>query len=295
MTENFKIPCKSLNCILLVNRFDLEEEKDLYIKVKEKISTADEPIDISGYMEFIINTFLASPSTFFKKVSKGSKPDVIKAVYDCIIEIYPPFQLEFLCNDLNQGVFAAGMREIFLQTLAEVHQEHFDEEESFGRVGFASLKDLTRLEKYLKKSVVGQENAVDSVVDSLKLMAAGLSKTASFFFVGPTGVGKTHLARIIGKKYSGNFMKINCAEYSGGHEYAKLIGSPPGYVGHTDKSLLAEKAEKSNRWVFLFDEIEKAHPKFYDFLLSLLDDGSVTDNMGKVLDFSESIFIFTSN
>jgi ATP-dependent Clp protease ATP-binding subunit ClpA len=81
---------------------------------------------------------------------------------------------------------------------------------------------------------------------------------------------------------------VNCAEYAGGHEYAKLIGSPPGYVGHSEKSLLAEKAEQSNSWVFLFDEIEKAHHKLYDFLLSLLDDGTCTDNMGQVLDFTLS-------
>ena len=99
----------------------------------------------------------------------------------------------------------------------------------------------------------------------------------------------------IGNKYSGKFWKINCAEYAQQHEYAKLIGSPPGYVGHSERSLMAEKAEESNRWVILFDEIEKAHPKFYDFLLSVLDDGTATDNMGRVLDFSESIFIFTSN
>ncbi|HIB83914.1 MAG TPA: ATP-dependent Clp protease ATP-binding subunit, partial [Chromatiaceae bacterium] len=105
----------------------------------------------------------------------------------------------------------------------------------------------------------------------------------------------TELAKLLGEKYSGNFWKINCAEYASSHEYAKLIGSPPGYVGHTDKSIMSEKAEKSNRWVILFDEIEKAHHKFYDFLLSLLDDGTCTDNMGRVLDFSESIFIFTSN
>jgi ATP-dependent Clp protease ATP-binding subunit ClpC len=90
-------------------------------------------------------------------------------------------------------------------------------------------------------------------------------------------------------------MKINCAEFASAHEYAKLIGAPPGYVGHGEKSMLAEKAEKSNRWVFLFDEIEKAHHKLFDFLLSLLDEGKVCDNLGKELDFSESIFLFTSN
>jgi ATP-dependent Clp protease ATP-binding subunit ClpC len=151
------------------------------------------------------------------------------------------------------------------------------------------------LEDYLLENIVGQEAAIKALMRSLKLMASGLSGQSSFLFVGPTGVGKTQLAKLLGEKFSGNFYKINCAEYAGGHEYAKLIGSPPGYVGHTEKSLLAEKAEKSNSWVFLFDEIEKAHHKLYDFLLSLLDDGTCTDNMGQVLDFSQSIFIFTSN
>jgi len=158
-----------------------------------------------------------------------------------------------------------------------------------------TLNDVNNLERYLSKNLIGQEQAVKGLVDSMKLVASGLYKNASFFFIGPTGVGKTELARLVGNRYSGNFWKVNCAEYAQAHEYAKLIGSPPGYVGHSEKSLMAEKAEKSNKWVILFDEIEKAHTKFYDFLLSLLDDGTCTDNMGRVLDFTESIFIFTSN
>jgi ATP-dependent Clp protease ATP-binding subunit ClpC len=159
----------------------------------------------------------------------------------------------------------------------------------------SGIEDIKNLEDYFKENIVGQRRAIESIVKSLKLMASGLSGHSSFFFVGPTGVGKTQVGKLLGEKFSGNFYKINCAEYAGGHEYAKLIGSPPGYVGHTEKSLMAEKAEQSNQWVFLFDEIEKAHSKLYDFLLSLLDDGTCTDNLGSVLDFSESIFIFTSN
>jgi len=154
---------------------------------------------------------------------------------------------------------------------------------------------LELIHKTIKTNLIGQDDATERVVNSLKVIAAGLSSFSSFFFIGPTGVGKTQLGRILGKCIGGNFFKINCGEYSSGHEYSKLIGSPPGYVGHTDRSVLAEKAEESSRWVFLFDEIEKAHHKFYDFLLSLLDDGTVTDNMGRELDFSDSIFIFTSN
>jgi ATP-dependent Clp protease ATP-binding subunit ClpA len=147
----------------------------------------------------------------------------------------------------------------------------------------------------LKDNIVGQREALKAIIKALKLIASGLSKHSSFLFVGPTGVGKTQLARLLGENFSGNFLKINCAEYASAHEYAKLIGAPPGYVGHTENSLLGEKAAKSNRWVLLFDEIEKAHHKLHDFLLSLLDDGTCTDNLGNILDFTNSIFIFTSN
>ena len=162
-------------------------------------------------------------------------------------------------------------------------------------IQLSSIEELERLDNYLKDNIVGQRNAIQALMKSLKLMASGLAKHSSFLFVGPTGVGKTQLGRLVGGQFSGNFYKINCAEYAGAHEYSKLIGAPPGYIGHTESSLLGEKAEESNRWVFLFDEIEKAHHKLYDFLLSLLDEGTCTDNLGNTLDFSESIFIFTSN
>ena len=157
------------------------------------------------------------------------------------------------------------------------------------------MEDIEKVERYLKRLIVGQDEAIDSIIKMLKVLASGLDSKAAMFFVGPTGVGKTELARLLGKRYSGNFMKINCAEFASAHEYAKLIGAPPGYVGHGERSMLAEKAEKSNRWVFLFDEVEKAHHKLFDFLLSLLDEGKVCDNLGRELDFSESIFLFTSN
>ena len=159
-----------------------------------------------------------------------------------------------------------------------------------------NTKDLQKLEETLNKQVIGQQEAVKATVDAIKLMVTGLADFSTLFFVGPTGNGKTRLAKVLSDVYyKDRFFKVNCGEYSSAHEYAKLIGSPPGYIGHTEKSVLTEKAELSNSWIFLFDEIEKAHPKFYDFLLNLMDEGKITDSNGKVLDFSKSIFIFTSN
>ena len=291
----YKVVCDEVGLLLLVRQLSMEEEKTEYYAIKRKIGSLKKPISIESYQKFVLNKFLHKPDEFFANLPEDEdKYTIIKAVYQSIIEAYPPFDLLFVCADLNNG------------SLIEDIQEHLGELFAKGGVSAGptqapkpkamnTLDDLESLKRYLSKNLIGQDEAVDGVVDTVKLIASGLYKTSSFFFIGPTGVGKTELAKLLGKKYSGNFWKVNCAEYANAHEYAKLIGSPPGYVGHSDSSIMAEKAEKSNRWVILFDEIEKAHHKFYDFLLSLLDDGTCTDNMGRVLDFSESIFIFTSN
>ena len=117
----------------------------------------------------------------------------------------------------------------------------------------------------------------------------------NLFFIGKTGRGKTQLARKLGEKYSKHFWVINCAEFTNGHEVSRLLGSPPGYIGHSESSLIKEKADQSNRWTIVFDEIEKAHPKLYNILLSLLDTGTLTDNSGNEIDLTDSIFIMTSN
>ena len=282
--------------MLFVKGFTLEQEQKLYNTIRDKIREAEAPISIENYKDFIVKKFLIDHVAFLNKIEADGEDslDSVDAAYNAIVNLYPPFSLEFICQDLNTDTFFSGVKGKFLSHLTD-HIKAQQQTIEAPPIGLSSLEDIAHVEEYLKDNIIGQREAIESLVKALKLMASGLSQHSSFLFVGPTGVGKTQLAKLLGEKYSNNFYKINCAEYAGGHEYAKLIGSPPGYVGHTDKSLLAEKAEESNQWVFLFDEIEKAHHKLYDFLLSLLDDGTCTDNMGAVLDFSESIFVFTSN
>jgi ATP-dependent Clp protease ATP-binding subunit ClpA len=293
--KTYRVVCSDLNLVLFVKGYSLGEEQKLYNSLRNKILKEDKPIKVEDYKNFIVKKFLIDVDAFFDMLGTDDVQDLLDAVdsaYDAIIELYPPFALEFICQDLNTDTFMAGVEKRFLKHLKEqINQKH----EEGSSITITSIEEIKELEDYLKENIIGQRNALDSVVKSLKLMASGLAGHSSFLFVGPTGVGKTQVGKLLGEKFSGNFYKVNCAEYAGGHEYAKLIGSPPGYVGHSEKSLLAEKAEQSNRWVFLFDEIEKAHHKLYDFLLSLLDDGTCTDNMGQILDFSESVFIFTSN
>lgn len=294
--KTYRVVADELNLVLFVKGYTLDQEQKLYNSVRGKIKNATTPINIESYKNFIVKKFLVDSDAFFDQISSDVEEmiEAVHAAYDAIIGLYPPFALEFVCQDLNTDTFMSGVKGKFLEHLKTQIRAHHEPVET-EHISLSSIEDIFDVEAYLKDNIIGQRQAIDALVNALKLMASGLARHSSFLFVGPTGVGKTQLAKLIGEKFSGNFYKVNCAEYAGGHEYAKLIGSPPGYVGHTEKSLLAEKAEHSNRWVFLFDEVEKAHHKLYDFLLSLLDDGTCTDNLGTVLDFSESIFIFTSN
>jgi ATP-dependent Clp protease ATP-binding subunit ClpA len=227
---------------------------------------------------------------------------VLKEVYDCIVDIYMPFRIEYVCSTINNKLKNDSPQG---DTPTEVNDMLDDLERAMAtltkgkKVPAAThpktLKELQSLETSLKKGVIGQDEAIQTLIKKSKLISVGFEKRGAFFFIGRTGVGKTELAKQFGDKFYGNFAKINCSEFGNGHEVSKLIGAPPGYVGSNQKSFFAEKAEKGNRWVFLFDEIEKAHEKLYNLLLSLLDDGTITDSQGVQLDFSRSIFLFTSN
>jgi len=302
----YRLVCESVDLIVLVKKLEPPQEKKLFRYVKKLVKDIEEPLSISRYEKYILSKTLADPAEFFDKLPKDEKvaSKVIHAVYETILQVYPMLDINLLCSNLNhEGVLLSNLGDIFkfldgMGGIAPEEEYEVEFEESGGRYSrpkISSLEDILKAEKYFKRNIVGQDAAIDNIIKVLKVIASGLSSSAALFFVGPTGVGKTELGRLLGKRYSGNFMKVNCAEYASAHEYAKLIGAPPGYVGHGEKSLLAEKAEKSNRWVFLFDEVEKAHHKLFDFLLSLLDEGKVCDNLGRELDFSESIFLFTSN
>lgn len=205
--------------------------------------------------------------------------EVLESLFECVAEVYPHLQIEFVCKALND-----------LSDTGQVEKKQ--------SVATQTLSGIEKLRLKIKKNLIGQDQAVDECIQSIKLLSSGLGKFVSLFFVGPTGVGKTELARLLAKEYMGSsrkLIKINCGEYSNGHEYAKLIGSPPGYIGHNEKGILSEKADESSEWIILFDEIEKAHPKLKNLLLGLLDEGIITDSRGTDLDFTDSIICFTSN
>ena len=161
---------------------------------------------------------------------------------------------------------------------------------------------ILKLESYIEKRVVGQENAVEKVAEAIKRSRAGLTEgekpIASFLFLGPTGVGKTELAKALTEllfEDEKNLIRIDMSEYMEKHSVSKLIGSPPGYVGHETGGFLTESVKRKPYSVVLFDEIEKAHPDVFNILLQVLDDGRLTDGQGNLIDFKNSIIILTSN
>ena len=165
----------------------------------------------------------------------------------------------------------------------------------------AETQKLLNLESNLHKRIIGQEEAVNAVSRAIRRNRAGLQSTKrppSFIFVGPTGVGKTELAKSLAFEMFGSedsIIRVDMSEYMESHSTAKLIGSPPGYVGYDDAGQLTEKVKRKPYSIILFDEIEKAHPDVFNILLQVLDDGKLTDSQGNTINFSNTIIIMTSN
>ena len=161
---------------------------------------------------------------------------------------------------------------------------------------------LQRLEQTLHKRVIGQEEAVTAVARAVRRGRVGLKDPkrpiGSFLFLGPTGVGKTELSKALAEALFGkedSMIRVDMSEYMEKHSVAKMIGSPPGYVGHDDGGQLSERVRRHPYSVLLFDEIEKAHPDVFNILLQVLDDGHITDSQGRKVDFRNTVIIMTSN
>ena len=167
------------------------------------------------------------------------------------------------------------------------------------RISSSDRQRLQNLEGDIKSKVFGQDLAVDTLVRSIKRSRAGMRQqgkpTGSFLFVGPTGVGKTELARQVAECLSINFVRFDMSEYMEKHAVARLIGAPPGYVGFDQGGLLTDAIRKNPYTVILMDEIEKAHPDVFNILLQVMDYATLTDNAGRKADFSHVILLMTSN
>jgi ATP-dependent Clp protease ATP-binding subunit ClpA len=272
--DNFIVYSHVLDVFISIRKLTDEEIEDLVVRVVDTVTAPKS--SISQFIELILEKVVIGYPDLISDADDG----VREAIFECVTEIYPGFSLELISKTVNSYMHGEG------------------ELPDGGSSSLLSLKQVDKISKALKSNVIGQNEAVDEIIKHIKLIESKLEKSSNLFFIGPTGVGKTEMAKVLASAYLGNesrLLKINCGEYSSSHEYAKLVGSPPGYIGHGEKGLLTQKASESSKWVILFDEIEKAHSKLYDLLLNLMDEGTITDNQGVVLDFSNSIILYTSN
>jgi ATP-dependent Clp protease ATP-binding subunit ClpB len=216
-------------------------------------------------------------------------------------------------TDLQKKLDKANERLRALQGGRPMLKEEVDEEDvaaivsrwtgiPVSRMLEGEVQKLLRMEDRLRERIVGQEEAVIAVSQAVRRARAGLSDpnrpTGSFLFMGPTGVGKTELARALAEFLFDDeraMIRIDMSEYMEKHSVARLIGAPPGYVGHEEGGQLTEAVRRRPYSVVLFDEIEKAHPDLFNALLQILEDGRLTDGKGRVVDFKSTLIIMTSN
>ncbi|MCB9833279.1 MAG: ATP-dependent Clp protease ATP-binding subunit [Planctomycetes bacterium] len=255
-----------------------------------------------------------------KKASDGDKArfqqEVVRVcIADCNESILPRVQdmeqtgsmidveemLYMLCIDVNP---ALDIHQVSVQiSVSEMDQG--DDPRSQARARQRSRKTMRRIANIVdevSKQVIGQHHAVEVVCQAVKKSVVGLrdleKPIGAFLFAGQPGVGKTELAKAMTQYLYGSqarLIRVDCSEYALPHEYAKLIGSPPGYIGHNEGGYLTEAAKEMKEFVVLFDEIDKAHSKMHNILLQLLDEGMVTDSKGFKVSFRNALVLMTSN
>jgi len=318
-TDTIKAFCAELNSVIHVKRLTERQFKIIFKQLTRFVkSTKSGEFDFISYVKIIVVNSVTSDEkkTFVdrmeeaRNVKEAIKDPLLEykllgAYYTTIVEYYPEFRIEYICYEINEllpdsilleNLIKESKEDLdFKKTLREKTTKPAKAKPKKAKTSLSTMKDISDLGKFLSKNIIGQDSAIKAVCDSVMLKAAEFSQQMNLFFIGKTGRGKTQLARKLGERYSPNFWVINCAEFTNGHEVSRLLGSPPGYIGHSESSLIKEKADKSKRWTIVFDEIEKAHPKLYNILLSLLDTGTITDNSGNEVDLTDSIFIMTSN
>ncbi len=239
-----------------------------------------------SYVELVINACVIdyAGSVFARLGSDRGTAE--EALYLLCVEVSPALDI----RRISIPIAEPGRSEIHLleRTAATPHHKSFE-----------NLRDM---EDRLARRVIGQPHAIASVSHAVKKAMTGLRDPqrpiATFFFVGQTGVGKTELAKALTETlYSdpAKMVRVDCSEYALPHEVAKLVGSPPGYVGHEQSGLLSEALGALGDAVVLFDEIEKSDMRVHDLLLQMMDEGFITDNKGKRVPFGGCVLILTSN
>lgn len=299
--DNYKVVLEPIRKVVFIKCLTPEDDLALFNKIANAIGKKTKQFSTKSYQYRIIEELVVDYGEILAILSPDEEPQVVSALYASITELYPHYKLEIICMKLN---LLNHIKNRVSKLEEEINLMELEQEEEVKTAPTDALDsevcnimagELEKTRKFLKKKIIGQDQAIEVVMETLELHTSNMADHSSLLFVGPTGVGKTELAKLLSQRYGKRFFKVDCGTLSDKHEKSSLTGSPPGYIGSNEKSLLFEKSKESNQWVICFDEIEKTSDKMYDALMNLMDEGTIMDSQGHTCDFTKSIFIFTSN
>lgn len=313
------------DCIKILE--GLRDKYEAHHKVKISDEAIHAAVDLS--VRYITDRFLPDKaidlideSASRVRLKRNIPPSEIKKLEEKVQNIDKEKEESIVCQDFEKAAKIRDEQENLKKKLDEVRDQWKQSSKKLDVVDADIIADvvalwtgipinrilqgeankLLNLEEILHKRVVGQESAIEAISRAIRRSRAGLKDPSrpigSFLFLGPTGVGKTELCKALAEVQFGDenqIIRLDMSEYMEKHAVSRLIGSPPGYIGHDEGGQLTEKVRRNPYSVILFDEIEKAHADVFNILLQILDDGRLTDSKGRTVDFKNSIVIMTSN
>ncbi len=278
--------CESLDRFVAIRSFTPEQKQQLFKNIKIT--------DKKSYKRLIINASVVNyldeiaPLVFGNNEYPLLGEIIEQELYNLCVKVNPTLDIKEVTIQVDENAAKSGAIPMLG---SEVNDEAKAQQQRF-----------MEIENHLRKRIIGQNEAVTAVAQAIRKAKVGLKNpkrpVGSFIFVGQTGVGKTELAKALCEFMTGSendLVRIDCSEFAMSHEYAKLIGAPPGYIGHNEGGYLTESVKNKPNGVVVFDEIEKAHEKVHNLLLQLLDEGILTDSKGETVSFRECVIILTTN
>ncbi len=277
--------CESLDRFVAIRSFTPEQKQQLFKNIKIT--------DKKSYKRLIINASVVNyldeiaPLVFGNNEYPLLGEIIEQELYNLCVKVNPTLDIKEVTIQVDEQTAKGGAITMLGSETDEAK---------------LSQQRYMEIENHLRKRIIGQDEAVTAVAQAIRKARVGLKNpkrpVGSFIFVGQTGVGKTELAKALCEFMTGSendLVRIDCSEFAMSHEYAKLIGAPPGYIGHNEGGYLTESVKNKPNGVVVFDEIEKAHEKVHNLLLQLLDEGILTDSKGETVSFRESVIILTTN
>lgn len=283
-----------------------EEIKDL----TDKFSDLDEKTAKRLVLEHAVFNMKTDVKDALRSLDRVTAEKVVKTLYNGCVMLNPGIDIDawvMLSNPAWNSLNDKRLKDLEDSTIDEESLKELFDKAKKRKQQKVKTKKITKqkfldLENYLKSNIIGQDEAIAEVVNALKRSQVGLNDInrplGIFLFAGSSGVGKTHLAATLNKYLYGDeaqIVRIDCGEYQQKHENQKLIGSPPGYVGHDEGGQLVNAVKKNPNTIVLLDEVEKAHQDLWNTFLRVFEDGTLTDGKGEQVNFCNTIIIMTTN